>query len=434
MDSAMPVMSAFDVRHLSRRSGFGATPAQLATYVGQERGVVVDLFLNAPRAALTVPALSPGDSDYTQLTVIRRWWLQRMVDVPNPIEEKLTLFWHNLMPTSYWKVPRPDLLLAQNMTLRDGAFGSIAALVKAIAVDASMLRYLDNAENVAGAPNENFARELMELFTLGVDNGYTQADVVDSARAWSGYTLNASGVSVFDPNTHDGGLKTIFGKTQAWKGPELIDEILTGSRAVASSQFLAKRFWAFYARPSEDAALIASLATDLRSVGMNTREFLRLMFKRDEFYAEPCRNTLVRSPIEWGVALLRSTQLGVSATGLDWALAALGQVPFEPPSVSGWKPNQYWITEAALWKKAAMASIIGWTANSAGFLSSIEAADVATAVQVGLDAFGTPSVSNTTRSALEGILRSNRDPGIGGSGQRSNLVRAIALTPEFQLA
>jgi uncharacterized protein (DUF1800 family) len=430
----MPVMSASEVLHLSRRSGFGRTVAQLQSFIGQERSTVVNAFLDAPREPLSFPTLDPGTSDYTRLTVIRRWWLQRMIDVANPLEEKLTLFWHNLIPTSYWKVPLPELLLAQNATTRDLAFGSIPLLVKALAVDPAMLLYLDNAENVAGAPNENFARELMELFTLGVDNGYSQLDVVESARAWSGYTLNAAKQFVFDPAQHDGGIKRIFDIDRAWTGPELVDEILTGSRALQSSRFLAQRFWAFYAAPTTDAVFIDALATQLRSVNLNTREFLRLMFNRDEFYAERSRNTLVRSPIEWGVSLLRSTGIGVVASGLDWALAALGQVPFEPPSVSGWKPNQYWVTEAATWKKASMASHIGWIANAGDFLGWIAAANVDAAVQGGLDAFGIPSVSSTTRAALASVLVANRHPDFGGGGQRSNLVRAIALSPEFQLA
>ncbi len=427
-------MTLSDVIHLSRRSGFGATPAQLAAFVGVDRSIVVSTLLDAPRTAVALPSLSPSDTDYTQLTVIRRWWLQRMVDVPNPIEEKLTLFWHNLIPTSYWKVPKPNLLLNQNVTIRNGAFGNISTLIKTLSIDAAMLLYLDNALNLATAPNENFARELMELFTLGVDNGYTQSDVVESARAWSGYTLDAGGNFVFNAAAHDSGNKTIFGVTKPWLGLDLVDEILTGARALQSSRFLAKRFWAFYAGPTEDAVFIDALASDLRASGMNTREFLRVMFNRDEFYADRSINTLVRSPIEWGVALLRATGLDVSSTGLDWALAALGQVPFEPPSVSGWKPNQYWVTEAAVWKKAAMAGIIGWAANSTPFLQWTETAPIATQVQVALDAFGTPSVSATTRAALEGVMTANRDPGIGGGGQRANLIRSIALTPEFQLA
>ncbi len=428
-------MLAADVMHLVRRSGFGGTPSQLASMIGLDRSVVVNSLLDAPRTPLTFPVLNSGDSDYAQLTVLRRWWLQRMIDVPNPIEEKLTLFWHNLLPTSYWKVPYPNLLLAQNTILRDGAFGNIADLVKAISINPAMLIYLDNWLNSKTAPNENFARELMELFTLGVDNGYTQADVVESARAWTGYTVNANRQYTFDSSLHDAGSKTIFGITQNWNGLQVIDEILSGSRSTLSTRFLAKRFWAFYAGPTDDAVLIDSLASDLRAVNLNTKEFLRRMFNRDEFYAERSRNTLVRSPIEWGVALLRATSLGAAATGLDWALAALGQVPFEPPSVSGWKPNLYWVNEASLWKKASMAGIVGWTANSGTFLQVIESTpDGGAAVQLALDALGTPSVSAATRAALETLLRSNRDPSIGGGGQRANLIRAIALTPEFQLA
>ncbi len=427
-------MTASEVSHLLRRAGFGATTAQLSAYVGQTREQVVAALLDAAFPEPSYPTLSAADSDYQQLVVIRRWWLQQMTDAANPVREKLTLFWHNLIPTSYWKVPVPAMLLAQNQKLRNNALGNIGALVKSIAVDPAMLWYLDNSLNKASSPNENFARELMELFTLGADQGYTQQDVVQSARAWSGHALDANRNYVFNQNEHDPGEKTIFGITKNWNGPELIDEILMGSRAVQSSTFLARRMWNWYAGPTTDTALIDSLATQLRQVGLNTKEFLRILFTRNEFYADTYRNALVRSPIEWGVCLLRATGLTAQSTQIDWALADLGQSPFEPPSVSGWKQNEYWITQAAIWKKATMAATIGWSANSTSFLADIAAQPVAQAVQTTLEAFATPSVSAATRTALEGVLVANRDPAFGGGGQRANLIRAIALTPEFQLS
>jgi uncharacterized protein (DUF1800 family) len=432
-EQPMP-MTAAEVSHLLRRAGFGATSAQLTTYVGQSREQVVNSLLDAAFPDPMYPTLSAGDSDYQQLVVIRRWWLQQMADAANPIREKLTLFWHNLIPTSYWKVPVPAMLLAQNQKLRTHALGNISVLIKSMALDPAMLWYLDNSLNKASSPNENFARELMELFTLGADQGYTQQDVVESARAWSGHILDGNRNYIFSANEHDNGNKTIFGVTRNWDGPELIDEILTGSRAVQSSTFLARRLWTWYAGPTSDTALIDSLAGQLRQLGLNTKEFLRHMFTRNEFYAESNRNTLVRSPIEWGVCLLRATGLTAQETQIDWALADLGQSPFEPPSVSGWKQNEYWISQAAIWKKATMAGTIGWSANATSFLSDINAQPIAQAVQTTLDAFATPSVSAATRTALEGVVAANRDPGIGGAGQRANLIRAIALTPEFQLS
>jgi uncharacterized protein (DUF1800 family) len=427
-------MTGDDVAYLYRRAGFGAKPDTIASQVGKPRSEVVAQLLDGPFDVPTYPALSAGDSDYQQLVVIRRWWLQQMASVTNPVQEKLTLFWHNLLPTSYWKVPFPQLLLAQNERLRTGAFGPIPALIESVSLDPAMLIFLDNALNRKSSPNENFARELMELFTLGADNGYSQLDVAECARAWSGYNLSANRTFVFDPNEHDGGTKTIFGIAGNWNGQQVIAELLTGSRAVLASEFLARRFWEWYAGPISDGALITQLAAHLRGVGMNTKEFLREMFAREEFYSPVYRNSIVRGPIEWGVGLLRATGLTASGTEIDWALADLGQSPFEPPSVSGWKGNQYWISEAAVWKKATMAGHIGWLANATGFLQEIVSQNVGSAVQTALNAFATPTVSAATRSALESVLTANRDPGIGGSGQRANLIRAIALTPEFQLA
>ncbi len=433
MFSGMP-MTADEVAHLYRRAGFGAVPSALSSLVGQSRETVVGGLLDAAFPTPTYPTLSPTDSDYNQLVVLRRWWLQQMASAANPVLEKLTFFWHNLIPTSYWKVPVPAMLLVQNQTLRNNALGSIPALVSAMAVDPAMLWYLDNYLNVASSPNENFARELMELFTLGVDQGYTQQDVVDGARAWSGHTLTQERAYTFDNAQHDNGQKTIFGITKNWNGPEVITEILTGARIDTSSAFLSKRLWNWYAGPTTDTVLLSSLAATLRSVQMNTKEFLRAMFLRDEFYSPTYRNVLVRGPIEWGVCLLRATGLTAQGTQIDWALADLGQSPFEPPSVSGWKQNDYWISQAAVWKKATMAATIGWSADATSFLSAVPGQTPAVAVQTALDAFSTPTASAATRSALEALLTANRHPNYGGGGQRANLIRAIALTPEFQLS
>ncbi len=433
MVSGMP-MTADEVAHLYRRAGFAAVPSALSPLVGQSRESVVAGLLDGVFPAPSYPTLSPSDSDYQQLVVIRRWWLQQMASAANPVLEKLTFFWHNLIPTSYWKVPVPAMLLAQNQILRNNALGSIQTLLSAIAVDPAMLWYLDNYLNVASSPNENFARELMELFTLGADQGYVQGDVVDAARAWSGHTLTPGRAYTFVSGEHDSGSKSIFGITKNWDGPELIGEILTGVRANVSSLFLARRLWNWYAGPTSDTVLLASLAATLRSAQMNTKEFLRAMFLRDEFYSPTYRNVLVRGPIEWGVCMLRATGLTAQGTQIDWALADLGQSPFEPPSVSGWKQNEYWISQAAVWKKATMAGTIGWSADGTSFLSAVPAQGPAAAVQTALDAFATPTVSAATRSALEALLTANRDPGIGGAGQRANLIRAIALTPEFQLS
>ncbi len=427
-------MTADEVAHLYRRAGFGAVPSVLAPLVGQQRETVVAGLLDSVFPAPSYPSLAPEDSDYQQLIVIRRWWMQQMASAANPVLEKLTLFWHNLIPTSYWKVPVPALLLAQNQTLRNNALGPIQTLMSAISIDPAMVWYLDNYLNVASSPNENFARELMELFTLGADQGYTQQDVVESARAWSGHTLTPARAYIFNAAEHDAGQKTIFGISRNWDGPELIGEILNGVRATTSSAFLAKRLWNWYAGPTTDTALLSSLAATLRSVQMNTKEFLRAMFLRNEFYSPTYRNVLVRGPIEWGVCLLRATGLTSQGTQIDWAMADLGQSPFEPPSVSGWKQNDYWISQAAVWKKATMAGTIGWSSDATPFLSAIPGQTPSVAVQTALDAFSTPTVSNATRSALQALLVANRDPGYGGAGQRANLIRAIALTPEFQLS
>lgn len=429
----IPATSA-EISHFLRRATFGATPTEVNAYVGMELGQLIDQLIDSVPAPVILPTLDPAMGDYQQLVVIRRWWLQRMADVAVPLREKLTFFWHGHFPSSYWKVPKPQLLLDQNQTLRAGATGPVGDLAKAIAVDPAMLVYLDNGLNVASAPNENFARELFELFTLGVDNHYTQADIVASARAWSGHGL-VGDAYVFNASLHDGGDKTIFGVTKAFTGPDVIDELTGGANRAVMARFLAAKLWSFYAYPRPGTELLDQLASEFANVDMRTDLFLKVMFRRPEFYSAQARQSLVRSPVEWGVALLRATGVSAQDSGLDWALADLGQSPFEPPSVSGWKQNEYWISEAALWKKHTVASTIGWKANDrpAGtppVLPGIETLPPGEAVQVALDLMGTPEVSAITRGALVQLVTHHA----GYQGLRANLLRTIALTPEFQLA
>ncbi len=261
--------------HLLSRCGYLTTPDLVADRSQLDLDALVDWVLDeSPNPPDTVTY--PSANDWERWIHLRRWWVMRMASVPAPLHEKVTMFWHGLFATSQWKVSDVTLMERQNRTIRQRAYGDVELLAQAIAIDPAMLVYLDNAWSTRYGPNENWAREMMELFLMGVDNGYTQSDVVNVARAWTGYGVRwTEGEPLsyeFHPWAHDTGNKTIFGiGPRNWDGPETITEILKGSRATQSSSYIAGRLWGHFAKPRPDSGWASTLGADLRAAAGTRR-------------------------------------------------------------------------------------------------------------------------------------------------------------------
>jgi uncharacterized protein (DUF1800 family) len=350
--------------HLYRRAGFGARPAQLdaATRRGYAATVERLLDFGAPdpaAAAVRPPELplvpQPGkDADQAarqraraaareQGTRLALWWLRRMAAADNPLREKLTLFWHGHFATSIQKVRQARFMYQQNELLRRAGAGPVEALTLAIAKDPAMLIWLDGNLNRKQSPNENFARELMELFTLGVGN-YTEADVKALARAFTGWRVRrASGEVRFVPALHDQGAKTVLGHTADLDAASAV-ALVTGQPVAA--RFLAARMWSFFAMPvGADDPVVAPLAAAYareRTGGA----LLRAVLLADGFTGQAVRAGLVKTPIEYVAGSLRALRLEPQARHVS-LLRRLGQVPFAPPSVGGWPANAAWLTTAS---------------------------------------------------------------------------------------
>lgn len=430
----MPVSSG-DIAHLLRRTGFGAPPALVAELSQLTLAEAVDRVLDVsanPADTITWPFAT----DWENWLYLRRWWMDRMATVPNPLQEKLTFFWHGHFASSFAKVNDLNIMYRQNQILRRNAFGDFETLAQEISLDPAMLLYLDNYDNYSSSPNENFARELMELFMLGVDQGYTQADVVAMARAWTGHGIKWTDQGVqgyeFHPWAHDTGNKTLFGITKNWDGPQTITEMVRGSRSNICAQFIARKLWSFFAGPTNDANLILALATDMLTSNWNIGAFLRRIFNRPEFYTDSVKNGLVRPPVDWAVTLLRATGVSAQELDIDYRMVDLGQGLFEPPNVSGWKQNQTWLTETVSWIKEDIASNIARVATDRGFLNSILALTPANAVTAAMNTLYIDRVSPGTRQAVETWIAAERTA--GGTRERYNIIRLLSLTPEFQLA
>lgn len=432
----MPTPAA-DVAHLLRRAGFGGTPARIAELSALDRPALVDAVLATTGAPADVPPPILADSaagDYDKWVATTQWWLDRMATSPAPLVEKMTLFWHGHFVSGRGKVGNMGWMYDQNALFRSLAMGDFAELTRRMALDPAMLDYLDNRLNRVGSPNQNFARELMELFTIGVGN-YTEADVDASARAWTGHRINSTtGAYEFYAPWHDTGQKTFMGITKNWDGPEIIDHLLTNATTRAlTARFVARKLWLFLAGPAPSSSTLTTIA-DVFAVSFNITDLLRAIFLHADFWTTATRQGLVRSPIDFVVAVMRSTGLDAANANPQWWLESMGQEPFDPPNVAGWKTNGYWISTSSASARAGFVRYITWRARDAGVLAAtLEPTTPAAGVQMAFDTFGINLPSSRTRGILETWVAAQRTAKQSWAVQ-PNLITLVPLTPEFQLA
>jgi uncharacterized protein (DUF1800 family) len=438
-DEDMPVTAA-DAAHLLRRSGFGFTKAQLTELTElPDRTAAVDRVLDlsrAPTAALPVPPFVLFQDMTAPWVAMVHWWIDRMRTTPVPIVEKLTLFWHGHFACGLGKVPVASMLATQNQLFRANALGNYHALAQGVAIDPAMLSYLDNWLNRSGASQENFARELMELFTLGQGH-YTQADVVAMAKAWSGHSVDdkAQLPYLFRATWHDNAKKQLFAvPARNWNGPEALTEIIKGSKRVPAARFITAKLFSYLAYPVKpDDAVVAPLADVLLVSGWSIHALVRAIFRSDAFWSDSARHALVRSPIEWMVATLQATGLSAGQTNPQWWMGNAGQCLFNPPGVEGWGQNEYWLSTSASWARSGFAAHVRWQARNAGVLASTVTSQPADAVQQAFDRFGIVDPAPTTRAALEAYVTKAHHEGAGWTVQ-PNLILLTALSPDFQVA
>jgi uncharacterized protein (DUF1800 family) len=363
------------------------------------------------------------------------WWMERMRTSPVPLVEKMVLFWHNHFVSGQDKLYDMGLLYTQNQLFRQHALGDYHALVQGMAIDPAMLWYLDNAENVAGREQENFAREVMELFTMGQGN-YTEADVITMARAWTGHNVSDDGRSYqFRSTRHDNGTKVLFdGPPTNWDGPATLTEILRGSRAVPASRFITAKLFSYLAYPVPVTdPLVAPLADGFRANNLSILWLVREILRSDAFWSPAARYALVRNPTEWFVAGMEALGLPPSVCHPEWWMEGTGQQLFYPPNVAGWKQNSYWISTASGWARTGWGSYLRWQANEAGIFAGIQSQTAAAIVNQAFERFGIVDPSPTTRAALEAWVTRAKAENHSWSIP-PNLVLLLLASPDFQLA
>ena len=364
---ATPIGEA-GARHLLERTGFGAPPVQIAEYSGMERQQAVERLLSGDTRGLQAlpPVIAyerPGrlrilsDDErkavqhelFRQGAEIRAWWVGEMLRATTPqdaLRERMTLFWHNHFVSSQQKVKSGTLMLRQNELLRRYALGNFAVLLHAVAKDPAMVIYLDNATNRKASPNENFAREVMELFTLGEGN-YRETDVKEAARAFTGWSFAPeTGAFLWRPAIHDDGTKTFLGRTGNFDGDAVLDILLLQP---ATAEFISRKLWREFVSLNPESAEIRRVAAALRGAGYETGAALRAILLSDTFWSPANRGSLVKSPVDFVIGTLRTLAVEVpDALPLVFVLRYLGQDLFAPPNVRGWPGGENWINSTTL--------------------------------------------------------------------------------------
>lgn len=427
------------VAHLHRRAGFGATWAELQCDLKDGPSASVDrlrkpLAMSADEkqvlASLRQGVLDSGDADR-----LKAWWLYRMLYDPDPLREKLTLFWHGHFATSNRKVQSVPLMLRQNELLRQHALGSFSDLLTGIIGDVAMLVWLDGGGSKKEKPNENFAREFLELFTLGIGH-YTEPDIREAARAFTGWSVEEN-QGKFNEVGHDTGKKTFLKQTGAWKPADIVRITL---EQPACAQFLCRKLYRFFVSETEapKPELLAALAEELRGRKYDIGHVVGVLLRSRHFYDTLIRRQRLKGPVEFSAGLVRVLdvpRVDVRLLALALACDRQGQELFYPPTVKGWDGGKTWLNSTTVLERGNWANDLVW--GNADF--GLKPYDpVAWAERNGI------ATEQTTERLLDLLLQDDGSPkarelvlAAGGSsgadGSRKALQR-IMHCPEFQLA
>jgi uncharacterized protein (DUF1800 family) len=374
-DPLAPYRGPLDARraaHLLRRAGFGASQAEVDRYAAMTVNAAVESLVRFPgTGALPAPdgifnpleilsQYTPRDfralpklqkqeinqnihqRDVVSSYSLQVWWLNRMLATPAPLQERMALYFHgHFTSTVVQKGVSSTLIYNQNQMFRTYALGNLRSLTRAVSQDPAMQIYLDNALNVESHPNENFARELMELFTLGVGH-YTEKDVQESARAWTGWQFDRFTQTVqFNPSLHDNGAKTFLGKTGNFNGDDIVDIIFEQPQC---ARFFATSLLSAFVYNDPEPQLVDAVAALLRKNDYELQPVISTILRSQVFYSPRAYRALVKSPVEFVVGTYKSLGLPQFDVTILQPLRQMGQVLFYPPNVAGWSGGANWLT------------------------------------------------------------------------------------------
>jgi len=332
--------------HLLRRAGFGGSQDDVARVAALGMTGAVDSLLHptAPDADFPpFPDVAVLYDPKKNRAAAQLWWLDRMLRTNRPLVEKMTLFWHGHFATSVQKV-QPAPMVGQINLFRQFALGRFPALLSAVTRDPAMLIWLDNRANAKAHPNENYAREVMELFALGLGN-YTEDDVKEAARAFTGWTVDKNQQAAFVPARHDDGTKTVLGRTGSFNADDAIAIIVSQP---VHQRFIARKLLEFFVYSDPEPELIEAAAQVYAVSGFDVARTVGTILRSNVFYSPRAYRAIPKSPIEFAVGTLRYIGAQSVPQNLPYQLARMGQEPLNPPSVKGWDGGPAWINTSTL--------------------------------------------------------------------------------------
>jgi uncharacterized protein (DUF1800 family) len=411
------------IAHLYRRAGFGATPVEMEA--GRQRGYDATLeqilrYDAAPDAADAVLAGYQPPIDMTRPAGIQAWWLLRLLHTSRPLLEKMTLFWHGHFATAISKVKDPEAMLAQNELFRTRGMGRFRDLLLAVSQDPAMLYWLDSNTNRKGQPNENYARELMELFTMGIGH-YTETDILEAARAFTGWFAVRRAASLgqffFNAAQHDNGIKTVLGHTGNLNGTDVVDIL---AYRPETARFLSRKLWVWFIHDHPSDVDIEPLAQLYLANDTQIRPLLEAILRHPKFASDEAYLALIKSPVEFVVGTLRMLPGQYNPAQLPSALRQMGHELFNPPSVKGWDGGMDWISTTTLLARVNFANSI---------TSARPGGNAAKGFGAGIDMPAlTASLTATTAGELVDQLAARLGPVPINAGSRAEMAAYVGAT------
>ena len=455
------------IAHLLRRFGFGATDAEMTTYLAPDYAAAVELLLGGetqvPEFSMRPEAIRPDSKNPLPMPVLVTWWAARMIATQRPLQEKMTLFWHDHFATSASKVKNSYMMLAQNETFRAHATGNFRELLIKASQEPAMLLWLDNQENVRGKANENFAREVMELFTIGIDGGYTEHDVKESARAFTGWAYRrrppeAGGPEfAFRSALHDRTEKTVLGLTGNLNGEDVLNHLCDLPQC---AEYITGKLIRWFVTPRPSPDYVKRMAAVFTAEKLEIKPLLRAIMLSPEFLAPATLRSVVKSPVDFCIATARQLGYGErtravlnnpSATDSERrrglapayqavaAMKSMGMYLMFPPDVAGWDGGEAWISSATMVQRIAWSdklfsggkrarSPIGGSPDGSNWLSDLSDGTTLAGRLVSLfDAPPSPARARIIESAANAEIER-----AGTAAAAIAVSRLIFASPDFQ--
>ena len=394
------------VERLYWRAGFGPRTQDLRRSRSHEAALA---YLLAPGKgpALEGTAARTKDGDpldpFNQYGHDSVWWLDRCVRARDQLRERMTLNWHDHWACSNSKVNDAKLMAAYYSVLRENATGNFRDLARAMVRSNAMQVFLDLVGSSDESPNENFAREFFELFTLGAGNGYSEQDIREAARAFTGFTYDYDAKTFgFDPQRHDGGVKRVLGARGRFDAMDIVDRALENKH---HAPYLCEKLWGYLSPRPMPPRLLARTVDAYRSSKYEIKPVLRLMLSEPALYAGIEEPDMVKSPVVFVAGMLRQTGNPIRSEDWAWRLDGMGQVPFYPPNVSGWPSNSEWLSTGAIQARFSAANQLIEKTIEDGSIPRSQSADEALADAIRFA--GRPWTSRRTERSLHGYARAS---------------------------